>query len=324
MHRQRQPACRERQLIAVGGKCVRARCPRDRLLVLDNAGNNQTATDEVKIDTTAPVITPAVSGTLGDNGWYIGDVSVSWTVQDPESGIATSTGCGPTTVSTDTAGLTLTCSASTLPGWQLRFDHHQAGRHGPDRHRQPGTRSRSQWLVQPRRRLPRGRFRRDQRHRRLRPARRRRGPDSATASVSLDCTDNAGNEGTGSKTFQYDDTDPSVTVNLARDPDHNGWYNHGVGYRAVGSDATSDIAGCDPGAVYVYPTRRPPRSRPETDNAGNEGTGSETFQDDDTDPVVAVTGVANGASYTLGSVPSAGCSTSDALSGVKRTQRFSR
>ena len=86
------------------------------------------------------------------------------------------------------------------------------------------------------------------------------GPDSATASVTLDCTDNAGNEGSGSKAFKYDDTDPSVTVNLARDPDHNGWYNHGVGYRAVGSDATSGIAGCDRAPCTTAPTRRPPRS----------------------------------------------------------------
>jgi hypothetical protein len=37
---------------------------------------------------------------------------------------------------------------------------------------------------------------------------------------------------------------------------------------------------------------------------------------DQTPPVVAVTGVSNGASYTLGSVPTAACSTTDATSGV--------
>jgi hypothetical protein len=41
-----------------------------------------------------------------------------------------------------------------------------------------------------------------------------------------------------------------------------------------------------------------------------------TVQIDKTAPVVTVTGVSNGASYTLGSVPTAGCSTTDALSGV--------
>ena len=37
---------------------------------------------------------------------------------------------------------------------------------------------------------------------------------------------------------------------------------------------------------------------------------------DKTNPNVSVTGVSNGATYTLGSVPAAGCSTTDALSGV--------
>ena len=41
-----------------------------------------------------------------------------------------------------------------------------------------------------------------------------------------------------------------------------------------------------------------------------------TVQIDKTAPVVTVTGVNNGASYTLGSVPTAACSTTDAFSGV--------
>jgi hypothetical protein len=43
---------------------------------------------------------------------------------------------------------------------------------------------------------------------------------------------------------------------------------------------------------------------------------SAALQIDLTKPVVSVTGVGNGASYTLGSVPTAGCDTQDALSGV--------
>ncbi|HYM11713.1 MAG TPA: hypothetical protein VEU62_13340, partial [Bryobacterales bacterium] len=65
------------------------------------------------LDTTPPVITPNVTGTLGNNGWYVSSVTVSWSVADPESGIASSTGCGPTptTLSTNTPGTTLACSA---------------------------------------------------------------------------------------------------------------------------------------------------------------------------------------------------------------------
>jgi hypothetical protein len=67
-------------------------------------------------DTTPPVITPNVSGTLGDNGWYVSDVSVSWTVTDPESAITSKVGCNPTTINTDTSGTTLTCSATSAGG----------------------------------------------------------------------------------------------------------------------------------------------------------------------------------------------------------------
>ena len=55
-----------------------------------------------------------------------------------------------------------------------------------------------------------------------------------------------------------------------------------------------------------------------SDLAGNSSAASNvvTVQIDKTAPVVTVTGMSNNASYTLGSVPAAGCSTTDALSGV--------
>src|SRR5262249_46280654 len=63
-------------------------------------------------DVTPPVITPHIAGTLGGNGWYVSDVSVTWTVADPESAF-TATGCDPTTITADTAGVTLTCTATS-------------------------------------------------------------------------------------------------------------------------------------------------------------------------------------------------------------------
>jgi hypothetical protein len=67
-------------------------------------------------DSTPPVITPNVSGTLGNNGWYTSDVTVSWSVVDNESAISSSSGCDPTTINTDTAGTTLTCTATSVGG----------------------------------------------------------------------------------------------------------------------------------------------------------------------------------------------------------------
>ena len=67
-------------------------------------------------DTTPPVITPTISGPLGNNGWYVGPVTISWAVSDPETGIASSTGCDPTTLTADTPGVKLTCSATNGVG----------------------------------------------------------------------------------------------------------------------------------------------------------------------------------------------------------------
>ncbi len=67
-------------------------------------------------DTTPPTITPTVDGTLGSNGWYTSNVAVTWTMEDPESGIASSSGCDPTTLNADTLAETLTCSATNGAG----------------------------------------------------------------------------------------------------------------------------------------------------------------------------------------------------------------
>lgn len=67
-------------------------------------------------DTTPPSITPTVLGTLGDNGWHVSDVHVSWSVVDDESSIASATGCDATSVTVDTPGTTLTCTAASQGG----------------------------------------------------------------------------------------------------------------------------------------------------------------------------------------------------------------
>jgi hypothetical protein len=67
-------------------------------------------------DTTPPVIIPSVSGTLGNNGWYVSDVTVTWTVTDPESEVTSTSGCGETIIGSDTDGVTLTCTATSAGG----------------------------------------------------------------------------------------------------------------------------------------------------------------------------------------------------------------
>lgn len=67
-------------------------------------------------DTTPPVITPTITGTAGNNGWYTSDVTVSWTVTDAESAISSTSGCEPSTVDSDTVGELLTCTATSGGG----------------------------------------------------------------------------------------------------------------------------------------------------------------------------------------------------------------
>jgi len=56
----------------------------------DTAGNVGTDSVTVKLDKTAPTITGAiVSGTQGNNGWYVGPVKVHFTCSDSLSGVAT-------------------------------------------------------------------------------------------------------------------------------------------------------------------------------------------------------------------------------------------
>ena len=57
-------------------------------------------------------ITLVITGTLGMNGWYTSNVTVNWVV----TGAANSSGCDAKTLTADTSGVTLTCSASNLDG----------------------------------------------------------------------------------------------------------------------------------------------------------------------------------------------------------------
>jgi hypothetical protein len=86
----------------------------------DIAGNIDAspATHAWTIDTddTPPVIAPVVSGTLGDNDWYVGDVTVGWNVSDADSAIGSSSGCNTVVLSTDTPAATFTCNASSIGG----------------------------------------------------------------------------------------------------------------------------------------------------------------------------------------------------------------
>ena len=62
----------------------------------------------------ALTVTPAVSGPSGDNGWYVGNVVVNWTITP--TGYTVDFGCAPSTViATDTTGKKVECQATLGP-----------------------------------------------------------------------------------------------------------------------------------------------------------------------------------------------------------------
>ena len=87
---------------------------------VDDCGAGFVFADRVvrALDSTPPSVAPVLAPPAPDglNGFYTHDVNVSWAVTDPESLIFASSGCGPTTIGADTAGTTLTCSATSIGG----------------------------------------------------------------------------------------------------------------------------------------------------------------------------------------------------------------
>ncbi|HEY2507581.1 MAG TPA: pentapeptide repeat-containing protein [Streptosporangiaceae bacterium] len=115
-----------------------------------------------------------------------------------------------------------------------------------------------------------------------------------------------------------DTTPPSAAVTLDGTLGSNGWYV---------SDVTANWNWTDNVVLNFTPGNCLPVSSTSgsgvqtltatcQDRAGNVGTASVTVKVDLTTPVVSVTGVRSGAVYAKGKVPKAGCSTTEAVSGV--------
>ena len=100
------------------------------------------------------------------------------------------------------------------------------------------------------------------------------GPDTAAASVTGTCTDNAGNASSPLPYgLKFDATGPEIT-SLApeRPPDFDGWYNRPVRLDVAGTDALSGLADCPP-VVYSGPDGRAARLDAAcSDRAGNTST----------------------------------------------------
>jgi hypothetical protein len=150
-------------------------------------------------------------------------------------------------------------------------------------------------------------------------------PDG-TFTAEGTATDNAGNSATVSfGPIQIDKSAPTVSAAAATASNGNGWYNSNLTIRFTCTDNLSGVTSC-PADEILSGEGSAVSSTAQTisDIAGNSSAASNivTVQIDKTAPVVTVTGVSAGGSYPLGSVPTAGCSTTDALSGVAMQATF--
>lgn len=80
-----------------------------------------------------------------------------------------------------------------------------------------------------------------------------KGPDSGSARVAGTCSDHAGNRGTGSYELKYDATAPTAAAKPERSPNARGWYNRPVSVAFEGTDAASGVDSCTAAVLYKGP-----------------------------------------------------------------------
>jgi hypothetical protein len=143
--------------------------------------------------------------------------------------------------------------------------------------------------------------------------------ETAGQVVTGSANDTAGNKGTDSVTVKLDKTKPTITGAITSGTKgNNGWYIGPVTVSFTCDDALSGVATCPDPVVLTSNDAGQSASGMMTDKAGN--TASVTVSGIDIDrenPTLTTAGVnVQGGTYTLGDVPPATCTASDALSGL--------
>lgn len=244
---------------------------------------------DVPGDPSPPVVTPVIAGTLGTAGWYTSNVTVNWSVVDPESIILSTTGCDTRTLNADTVGTRLTCTAESDGGETTVAKTFKLDKTAPGASASPSRNADSNgWYNHE---LTVGFAGSDTTSGldTCSPAQVYDGPDTPGTSLSGTCRDQAGNTAPASLTLKYDETSPQASA-AARAPDANGWFNHAVTITFQGTDATSGVDSCtqvvysgpDDSSAALTGTCR--------DRAGNESISSPfTFKYDETPPAASAT-----------------------------------
>jgi hypothetical protein len=242
-------------------------------------------------DPTPPVITPVITGTLGNGDWYVTNVTVNWRLSDPESVILSSSGCNATTLTADTAGTRLTCEAASDGGEASVSKTMKVDKTAPAVSASPSRGPDANGWYN--RALTVG-FSGSDATSGLASCSEPRGyagPDSGSTSVAGSCVDTAGNQRALAFPLKYDATAPAVTgASAARAPDANGWYNRALVVSFAGSDATSGVETCSAPTYNAPDSASASVSGSCRDRAGNTSAlGSFAFKYDATAPDVTPT-----------------------------------
>lgn len=314
------------QNVPVGDYQVTAGTETKTASVVDQSVTNVDFVLIQSADITPPVITPTVSGKLGSNGWYGSNVTVSWSVVDDESTVTSKSGCNDASVTTDTAGTTFTCSATsgggstsqsvivkrdaTLPTITAAATTLPDGNNGWYRSNVVIHFTCSDTISG----IANC------------PMDETLGAEGVSvSSTAQTVTDQAGNTSMPSNTLivSIDKTPPIITASASPAANTNGWNNSIVTVSFICNDVTSGIANC-PATQTLGEAKNQSMSGTTIDNAGNSASTSITgINIDLTPPVVRITGVTDGATYTLATVPTIGCMTTDTLSGVQNNATLS-
>jgi hypothetical protein len=292
---------------------------------VDNADNTEDVTAPgheitLKIDNVPPTISGSAAPSANGNGWNNSPVTVSFVCADADSGLASCT--DPVTLTGEGAGQSVpgqavdnvgnTASATvdhinidltppalsgvpTMPangfGW---YNHDvtiqwvgQDGLSGIDTSTQPANSVIS-------------------------------GEGSNLGAGPVSIFDLAGNSASTSVSgIKIDRTAPTITGAPTTSANANGWYSGPVTIHYNCGDALSGIAVCPGDDVLTGNGANQSISETAYDKAGNTASVTVSGINIDTvKPTVTVGGVASGAVYTLGAVPTATCSASDSLSGL--------
>ncbi len=236
----------------------------------DNAGNvSGTSSFTVRYDATPPTTTAAPARAPNGAGWFNSAVTINGSGTDALSGIGSCSSAsygGPDTTGTSKSVTCTDRAGNTSSGaYVVNYDSTPPALTTPTVARASDSNG---WYNQPVRVDWHGTDATSGIASCASPV--FAGPDGANASVHGSCTDAAGNTTASDFTLQYDSTPPTVAVNAARPPDHDGWYNRPVAISLSGTDATSGIASCDPPFTYSGPDSGNASSGGRcTDRAGN-------------------------------------------------------